>query len=137
MLPKRHRLRRRPDVQRVRRQGRRWRHPLAIFLVLPTGKVMNQMDEFAGINGRPLSRFAFSASRRVGHAVSRNRAKRLLRAAVFSNLTEIEPGWDCLLVARERTPHASYGEVQAAVEQLLSRAGMLAKYPRSDRSRGL
>jgi len=98
---------------------------------------MNQMDELAGSNGRPLSRFAFSASRRVGHAVSRNRAKRLLRAAVFSNLTEIEPGWDCLLIARERTPDASYTEVQSAVKQLLSRAGILADYPGSNRSLGV
>ena len=98
---------------------------------------MNQMNEVAGLDRRPVSRFAISASRRVGHAVSRNRAKRLLRAAVHSNLTEIEPGWDCLLIARQGTPYASYGEVETAVKQLLSRARILIHYPRSDGSRGV
>lgn len=137
MLPRRYRLRRRPDVQRVRRQGRRWRHPLAILLLMPTEQKMNQMNEVAGLDRRPVSRFAISASRRVGHAVSRNRAKRLLRAAVHSNLTEIETGWDCLLIARQGTPYASYGEVETAVKQLLSRARILIHYPRSDGSRGV
>jgi ribonuclease P protein component len=95
---------------------------------------MGQLDEVAGLNGRPLSRFAFSASRQVGHAVLRNRAKRLLRASVYSKLAEVEPGWDCLLIARERTPHASYAEVEAAVAQLLSRAGLLADVRHSGRS---
>ena len=97
---------------------------------------MNQMNEVAGLDRRPLSRFAISASRRVGHAVSRNRAKRLLRAAVHSNLTEIEPGRDCLLIARQGTPHASYDEVETAVKQLLSRARIIRHTPSSDGSRG-
>ena len=96
---------------------------------------MNQMNEVTGFDHRPLSRFAVSASRRVGPAVSRNRAKRLLRAAVHSNLTEIESGWDCLFIARQRTPHASYGEVETAVKQLLSRAHILIHTPISDGSR--
>ena len=137
MLPRCYRLRRRPDVQRVRRQGRRWRHPLAILLLLPAEQKMNQMNEVAGLDRRPISRFAFSASRRVGHAVSRNRSKRLLRAAVHSNLTKIEPGWDCLLIARQGTPHASFGEVETAVKLLLSRARILIHNPRFDGSQGV
>jgi ribonuclease P protein component len=129
MLPRINRLRRRSDVQRVRQQGRRWRHPLAILLVLPTEQMMTQMDEVSDPDCRSLSRFAFSASRRVGYAVSRNRAKRLLRAAVYSNLARIEPGWDCLIIAREETPQASFGEVERAVLQLLSRSRLIAQYP--------
>lgn len=134
MLPRRYRLQRRPDVQRVRRHGQRRRHPLAILLVLPAEKKMNDLDEVTDLDQRTDSRFAFSASRRVGHAVSRNRAKRLLRAAVQTRLVDIEPGWDCLFIAREGTPHASFNEVETAVTQLLSRAGILAQYPRSDES---
>lgn len=126
MLPKRYRLRRRLDVQRVRRQGRRLRHPLAILLTSPAVQKMNQTGEGVVPNWPVNSRFAFAASRRVGKAVSRNRAKRLLRAAVNANLTEIAPGWDCLLIAREETPHASYQDVESAVKRLLSRASLLA-----------
>ena len=134
MLPKRYRLRRRPEVQRVKQRGRRRRHPLAILLAMPVEKKMNQMDEVNALDRRSESRFAFSASRRVGNAVSRNHAKRLLRAAVYSKLTLIGPGWDCLFIAREGTPQASYGEVETAVGQLLSRAGILNHYPQSDGS---
>jgi ribonuclease P protein component len=70
----------------------------------------------------------------VGHAVSRNRAKRLLRAAVHSNLVEIDPGWDCLVIAREGTPHASYSEVETAVRRLLSRAKIVTNHPHYDGS---
>ncbi len=134
MLPKRYRLRRRLEVQRVMRRGRRRRHPLAILLALPAEKKMNQLDEVTDLDRGSESRFAFSASRRVGNAVSRNRAKRLLRSAVHSNLTEIEPGWDCLFIAREGASRASYGEVETAVNQLLSRARILAHYQQSDGS---
>jgi ribonuclease P protein component len=113
------------------------RHPLAILLLLPAEQKMKQMNEIVGFDCCPVSRFAISASRRVGHAVSRNRAKRLLRAAIHSNLAEIEPSWDCLLIARQRTPHASYYEVETAVKQLLSRAQILKQYPCSDRSQGI
>ena len=95
------------------------------------------MDEVTDLDRRLVTRFAFSASRRVGHAVSRNRAKRLLRAAVHSNLTEIEPGWDCLLIARERTAKASYVDVESAVTQLLRRAQLLEQNPQSDGNQGV
>jgi ribonuclease P protein component len=85
------------------------------------------MDEAAGAGGILYSRFAFTASRRVGNAVSRNRAKRLLRAAVLANLSAIRPGWDCLFIARKGTPDAAYETVEMAVSQLLSRAEIRAK----------
>ncbi len=111
MLPKRYRLRRSADLERARQSGRSWRHPLAILAV--------------GENGRDVSRFAFIASRRVGNAVQRNRAKRLLREAVHQHLPEIEPGRDCIIVARAPLLQASFAEVDTAVCQLLRRAKLL------------
>ncbi len=137
MLPKRYRLQRRFDVQRVRRQGRRWRHPLAILLVLPARQKITQLDEVADLEHDSLPRFAFAASRRVGHAAARNRAKRLLREAVRSNLNEIDSGWDCLFIARAGTPHASYDEVQSAVTQLLVRSKILGDRPQYRGSLGI
>jgi ribonuclease P protein component len=72
-----------------------------------------------------VSRFGFAASRRIGNAVERNRAKRLLREAVRLHLPEIVPGVDCLLIARRATPGASFHEVEAAVLMLLERADLL------------
>jgi ribonuclease P protein component len=137
MLPKRYRLRHRLDVQRVRRRGKIWRHPLAILLALPAEQAVNQMDGAADHNRLSETRFAFVASRRVGHAVVRNRAKRVLRAAVQANLGKLEPGWDCVFVAREETPGASYQEVESSVRQLLSRAQILAPGNCSDGGQGV
>ena len=87
---------------------------------------MNQMDGVVDHNLAPPIRFAFVASRRVGHAVARNRAKRLLRAAIQAHLGRLEPGWDCVLIARKGTPVASYKEVESAVQCLLRRADILS-----------
>jgi ribonuclease P protein component len=113
MLPRLHRLRRSADIERLRQQGQTWRHPIAILLVCE--------------NDLNASRFAFMASRRVGGAVARNRSKRVLREAVRHMLSRIEPGWDCLFVARPSTPQTSFAEVENTVQQLLARAKLVVK----------
>jgi ribonuclease P protein component len=107
-MRRRYRLQGSADIRQLRQEGRHWRHPLAILFALP--------------NEQEISRFAFSASRRVGNAVARNRAKRLLREAVRLHLDEMQPGWNCLLIARATTAVASFSDVEAAVLQLLARA---------------
>ncbi len=114
MLPEPYRLRRGIDVQRVQRQGRSWRHPLVILLVLA--------------NSQPVSRFAVVASRRVGGAVARNRVRRRLREAVRGQLSSILPGWDCVLIARQSLPQASFLELETAVLHLLARAQLLDEH---------
>lgn len=111
MLQKENRLRRADDLQRVRRYGQSWQHPLLVLLV--------------NRSGRQSSRFAFVASRRVGTAVIRNRAKRLLRESVRLSFHRIEPGWDCLLIARPAIHQISFADVQSAVLQVMHRAGLL------------
>ena len=111
MLQSPNRLRRPADVERVRQQGESRRHPYLILLVLP-----NELN---------VSRFAFIASRRVGKAVRRNRAKRLLREAVRHQLVKIAPGWDCVLIARPALLQAPFAEIETAVWQLLKRAKLL------------
>lgn len=126
MLPQRYRLRRRSDVLRVRRQGKAWRHPLAILLVVqaePRSPASGATDLIAV----PPTRIAFTASRRVGSAVARNRGKRLLREAVRERIDLIKPGWDCLFIVRETTPEADYAAVQAAVSSMLRRSRLVSE----------
>lgn len=111
MLPSQHRLRRSADLKRVREQGRSRRHPLVVVIAQP--------------NDLAVSRFAFVASRRVGNAVQRNRARRLLREVVRNHLPEIKPGWDCVLVARQEICGVSYWQVETAVLAVLSRWQLL------------
>jgi len=67
-----------------------------------------------------------TAGRSVGGAVQRNRAKRLLREAMRMLLPTIRPGWDLILIARQPLPGATYQQVQAALSQLIRRAGLFA-----------
>ena len=110
-MQRRHRLREADRFRVVREQGRSWAHPLAILCALP--------------NDLTYSRFGFSVSRKVGGAVQRNRARRLLREAVRRRLDVIAGGWDLVFVARPPLAAASFSEVEAACHRLLQRARLL------------
>ena len=52
-------------------------------------------------DGRPEVRVGFTASKKIGNAVARNRAKRRLRAVAREILPRMaQPGWDYVLVAK-------------------------------------
>lgn len=52
-------------------------------------------------DGNPQTQVGFTASKKIGNAVLRNRAKRRLRSAARAVLpAEGRPGWDYVLVAR-------------------------------------
>jgi ribonuclease P protein component len=76
-------------------------------------------------NGLALSRYGFSVSRRVGKAVVRNRVKRLLREILRA--ASLQPGWDIIFIARSYAAGVNYAELEAAVKDLLSRAGLLVE----------
>jgi len=111
MIERRIRLRRSRDVQRVYDEGESWAHPLLVMIVLP-----NDLD---------ISRVGVTASRSVGGAVERNRAKRLLREAARHLYPEFQSrGWDVMLVARPKLANAGEKEVEKALSSLLERAGL-------------
>lgn len=113
MLPPPYRLRRSDDIARVRHSGRRWQHPLIVLFVNA------QPQESSSV-----SRFAFVAGRRIGKATVRNRAKRRLREIVRHHLQSLEPGHDCLMVARPALATADYAELERVVLELMTRAGL-------------
>ena len=68
---------------------------------------------------------AFVAGRRIGGAVLRNRARRILRAAWRELADEVEDGYDVVVVARAAIVGARTQELVAEVAELLSRAQVI------------
>jgi ribonuclease P protein component len=102
------RLTRSEDFEQARRSGKSYAHRLVVLLVRK--------------NETGQTRVGVAAGRTVGKAVQRNRAKRLLRAAVRGLLTSIAPGLDLVLIARAPLTASSYAEVVEAVTGLVRRA---------------
>lgn len=65
---------------------------------------------------------AFVAGRRVGGAVARNRARRILRAAWRELAAEVAEGRDIALVAREAIRGAKTQDLVTEMIELLRRA---------------
>jgi ribonuclease P protein component len=73
-------------------------------------------------NSGPAVRVGFTASRKVGNAVIRNRAKRRLRAAARQILAEQgRPGTDYVLIARGATAERPYVALVADLAVALRR----------------
>ena len=63
------------------------------------------------------NRIGITASKRVGDAVRRNRAKRVIRAAYTGLEQQLPQGYDFIFVARSRTAHCKMQPVQQAMLQ--------------------
>lgn len=110
-MQRRFRLTRSEDFRRVRQSGKAYAHPLLVLVTLAN----DESDVHVGV----------AASRTVGTAVKRNRAKRLLRAATQSVVASIPPGWDLVLIARPGLVSSDYFEVRQVLLSLLLRARLV------------
>lgn len=71
-------------------------------------------------------RFGLTASRRVGNAVTRNRARRRLRALAREVIaSRAKPGYDYVLIARQATPQRPYSRLRGDLLSALGRLELL------------
>ena len=99
------------DFQRARREGQSWAARAIVLRAVP-----NSLDR---------TRFGFAVGKRIGKATVRNRIRRLMREAIRHRVSDIAPGWDVVLIAREGIRDTSFVMVDRMVEQLLRRASLL------------
>ena len=76
----------------------------------------------AARNGLGGVRCGFITGKKLGKAVRRNRARRLIREAVRVRLHLLQPGWDLVWIGRAATVGATYEAVERAVDEALRRA---------------
>ncbi len=101
------------EFDRVRRAGRTWAAGLVVLNAAPSkGSVV---------------RCGFIAGKKVGGAVERNRARRLMREAVRSRLTSIKPGWDLVWIGRAGIDKATGGKVLDDIDAILTRSRLLSQ----------
>ena len=105
-MQRHHRLTGEKRISAVHRNGRSAANGLLVFRTSP--------------NGLDRSRFCFIAAKRVGNAVVRNRVKRRLRELVRNS--QIDPGWDVIIMARRGAGEAEFAKLESAVANLTRRS---------------
>ena len=117
------RLKRRAEFLRVASGGRKSVTPGLILQVAP------QPDTAVSPEGSSV-RVGFTASRKVGIAVERNRARRRLRAAVHQVMAlHAAPGRDYVLIARAGTAGRPFAALLGDLEAALRQTGAYREAP--------
>jgi ribonuclease P protein component len=117
-VERRLRLRRETEVREVRARGKAFAEGPLVVRILP-----NQTDP-------PQNRYAVIAGKRVGKAVQRNRAKRLVREALRTLHPRLHAGHDLVVIVRgtaEDLPN--FATALSTLERILVRARLLAPAP--------
>ena len=104
------------DIQRVRRNGKSVAHPLFVLVYLRDRSVDN-------------APVGVIASKAVGGAVERNRAKRVLRSAATELHENIQGDVMLLLLARQQILDHDAPEITEILAQQLKRAGIYRETP--------
>lgn len=75
-------------------------------------------------NRAGICRIGITTSKKIGNAVQRNRARRVIRAA-FNEMPELKGAYDIVFVARTRTIYRKSTELVPVMRRHLSLAGVI------------
>lgn len=101
------------DFEHINGQSRSRAHPALLMRYR-----RNELDR---------TRYGISTGRRVGTAVVRNRIRRRLRAILRRMGSQVEPGWDILLVARPTAAETTQHDLERALTKMMTSASLLAR----------
>ncbi|MBU3956939.1 ribonuclease P protein component [Patescibacteria group bacterium] len=114
MLPKKHRLPLRTELNRVKKEG-----------TLIQGRLFSLLVNQA-VENQP-SRFGFIISSKIHKkAVKRNRAKRLLSEVIIDLSPKIKSGFDVVFLAKKKIIEAEIEEIKKEIKRLFAKAGMVS-----------
>ena len=82
---------------------------------------------YARKNSLGINRVGITVSKKLGHAVVRNRVRRRLREVYRLNEERFTPGWDIVVVARSRCIGADFRQLTQSYLSLCERAGLVRR----------
>ncbi len=89
------------------------------------GQASSYLVLYARQNRTNTNRVGITVSKKLGHAVVRNRIRRRFREAYRLNEDKFLPGWDIVIVARSRAICADFSELTKSMLKLAEKAGIL------------
>ena len=101
------------DFQNVYRNGKSYANRFLVVYILE--------------NHTEKNRLGISVSKKVGNSVVRSRSKRLIYESYRLNVKDIKTGYDFVFVARSAINEKKYSDVEAAMINLLKKAGIYLK----------
>lgn len=72
-------------------------------------------------NGLPYFRTAYLASKKVGNAVNRNRARRLMKESIRTSDLVLPAGYDFIFIARNTIKDRNCADVKKSIEAALKK----------------
>ncbi len=113
------RLKRRAEFLRVAAARRKWAAPGLVLQVADASEPVG-----GGKRVAPELKVGYTVSRKVGGAVTRNRARRRLKAAVQQVMARhARPGLDYVVIGRAATNGRDFSDLVRDLEQALRRLG--------------
>ena len=104
-------LRYKKDFDRLYKKGRSAGDRFVVVFYIP--------------NGLGYSRRAFLASKKVGGAVARNRARRLMKESFRRIESDLLTGRDILFIARREAADAGLQEVETSMRRAINKCGLI------------
>ena len=101
------------DFLRLYRRGKSAADPAVVSYILP--------------NKLGYVRLGLTTSKKIGNAVARNRARRVLRASYREIAPQISGGFDIVLVARTKTTYIKSSALTPILTAQLGKLGALAE----------
>lgn len=82
---------------------------------------------YARHNRLEKNRLGITVSKKLGHAVVRNRARRRIREAYRLNESQFAPGWDFVVVARSKAVDCPFDKLCSDLMNAAAKAGALRR----------
>lgn len=122
-MEKKYRLRSNRDYRPVYDQGK--------------SKANRHLVIFYKENGLEYSRIGYTATKKLGKAVVRNRTRRLMKESFRHLSSEVKPGYDIIILARASATQIDYKTMMSAVAHGLKITNLRKEVRKNEKNRDL